>query len=555
MTTLASGSHSWGKRCFPHVPPSSRERGEPPGSPRPSRSGAGVRPVTVVREGMVPEPGHLSAEDSAQAAGELLDRPEVRAVYVTSNERLVGVVTRKTLVREVVAAGRDPSTTRLGEIAEPPENTIGPEIPLEDAFRFLEEWDAERVPVVDDEGRLIGVLSVRAAVTTGEAVVALGARPERGEGIVTGDVVNTAARLQSAAPIGGVLVDEQTMRSTESAITFEAQDPVDAKGKAEPIAVWRALRARSRAGEPEAATETPFVGREHERTLLLETFLRAERESSLQLVTVIGEPGIGKSRLVTELRGTLDDRPDLITWRHGRCLPYGEGITFWALGEIVKAEAGILESDDQHAAASKLEVTVASLFPDESERAWFGSRLGPLVGVGGEGAAVAREEAFTAWRRFLEAMAARRPCIFVFEDLHWADGALLEFLEHVLDWGPPVPTLLVCTARPELFERSPSWGGGKRNATTISLTPLSTEDAGRLLQILLDRTLLPAETERGPRGHGARARAPLCRGLRPGRRRAPRSARSARRVCHERRAAGRRRHAEDARARGGRGGS
>ena len=115
--------------------------------------------MSVVREGMVPAPGHLSAEDSAQAAGELLDRPEVRAVYVTSDERLVGVVTRKTLVREVVAAGRDPSTTPLGEIAEPPENTIGPDVPLEDAFRFLEEWDAERVPVVDDEGRLIGVLS------------------------------------------------------------------------------------------------------------------------------------------------------------------------------------------------------------------------------------------------------------------------------------------------------------------------------------------------------------------------------------------------------------
>ena len=145
-------------------------------------------------------------------------------------------------------------------------------------------------------------ISVRAAVTTGEAVVALGARPERGEGMVTGDVVNTAARLQSAAPVGAVIVDESTMRSTESTIAFELLDPVAAKGKAEPIAVWRALDARSRVGEPEAATETPFIGREHERTLLLETFLRAERESSVQLVTVIGEPGIGKSRLVTELR-------------------------------------------------------------------------------------------------------------------------------------------------------------------------------------------------------------------------------------------------------------
>lgn len=338
-------------------------------------------------------------------------------------------------------------------------------------------------------------LAVRTAVTTGEAVVALGARPERGEGIVTGDVVNTAARLQSAAPVGAVLVDQSTMRSAGAAIAFEPLDPVEAKGKADPISVWRVTGARSRVGQPEAASATPFVGREHELTLLLETFLRAERESSVQLVTVVGEPGIGKSRLVTELRTALDERPDLITWRHGRCLPYGEGITFWALGELVKAEAGILESDDQVAAATKLDDVLLTLVADESERAWFASRLGPLVGAAGEAAAVSREEAFTAWRRFLEAMAARRPCVFVIEDLHWADDALLEFVEHILDWSSPVPALLLCTARPELFERSPSWGGGKRNATTISLAPLSLEESARLLQLLLERGLLPAETQ------------------------------------------------------------
>ena len=338
-------------------------------------------------------------------------------------------------------------------------------------------------------------LAVRAAVTTGEAVVALAARPERGEGIVTGDVVNTAARLQSAAPVGAVLVDETTMRSAEAAVTFEPLEPVEAKGKAEPIPVWRVSGARSRVGQPEAATHSPFVGREHERTMLLETFLRAERESSVQLVTVVGEPGIGKSRLVTELRTALDERPDMVTWRHGRCLPYGEGITFWALGEIVKAEAGILESDDQSETEAKLEAMLAGLFLEDAERAWFASRLAPLVGVGEDAAAVSREEAFTAWRRFLEAVAARRPCVLVIEDLHWADGALLEFVEHLVDWSMPVPLVLLCTARPELFERQPNWGGGKRNATTISLSPLSTEESGRLLQLLLDRTLLPAETQ------------------------------------------------------------
>ena len=151
------------------------------------------------------------------------------------------------------------------------------------------------------------------------------------------------------------------MRSAESAIAFEPLEPVGAKGKVKPIPCGASVQARSRVGEPETATRTPFVGREHERAVLLETFLRVERESAPQLVTVVGEPGVGKSRLVAELRSTLDDRPEVVGWRHGRCLPYGEGITFWALGEVVKAEAGILESDDQVEAAAKLEQAVAAL--------------------------------------------------------------------------------------------------------------------------------------------------------------------------------------------------
>jgi class 3 adenylate cyclase/tetratricopeptide (TPR) repeat protein len=354
-------------------------------------------------------------------------------------------------------------------------------------LRVLETMDDLRNDGLD--------VSVRAAVTTGEAVVALGARLERGEGIVAGDVVNTAARLQAAASPGTVIVDETTMRSSEAAIAFEALPPVEAKGKAEPIPIWLALDARSRVGEAEMTTQTPFVGREHERAVLLESFLRVERESAVQLVTIVGEPGIGKSRLVAELRTSLDDRPELITWRHGRCLPYGEGITFWALGEAVKEEAGILESDDQAEAAAKLEQAVAAVFEDASEREWLASRLGPLVGAGGEAGAVGRDEAFTSWRRFLEAMAARRPVVLVVEDLHWADNAMLDFLEHVLDWGAPVPLLVLATTRPELFDRRADWGGGRRNATTISLSPLSSDETARLLQGLLERAVLPAETQ------------------------------------------------------------
>ena len=355
------------------------------------------------------------------------------------------------------------------------------------ALRILETIEELR------EGGL--EIAVRAAVTTGEAVVAIGARPERGEGIVTGDVVNTAARLQSAAPVGSVIVDDATMHATDDAIVYEPHQSVEAKGKSEPISAWRASNARSRVGQPEAATQTPFIGREGERTLLLETFLRAERESSVQLVTVVGEPGIGKSRLTAELRSLLDDRPDFVTWRHGRCLPYGEGITFWALGEIVKAEAGILESDDPATGRTKLAEAVVRSFPDADEATWLEARLAPLVGVESDGATASRDESFTAWRRFLEEMAARRPAVLVVEDLHWADDALLEFLEHLLDWTAAVPLVVLCTARPELFERRPAWGGGKRNATTISLSPLTSDDASRLLQALLERSVLAAETQ------------------------------------------------------------
>ena len=365
------------------------------------------------------------------------------------------------------------------------------------------EDDAERavrsaLRVLDTIEELRGEgleLAVRAAVASGEAVVSLGARPERGEAIAAGDVVNLAARLQTAAAPGTIVVDGVTMRSAEGAISFVPLEPVTAKGKSEPIPVWRALEARSRVGEPETAARTPFIGREHERQLLLETFLRVEREATPQLVTIVGEPGVGKSRLVTELRSALDDRAELVTWRHGRCPPYGEGITFWALGEVVKAEAGILETDGEDEAATKLAQAVTTLFEDESEREWLSSRLAPLVGAGSEGGAVGRDEAFAAWRRFLEAMAARRPFVLVVEDVHWADEALLDFLEHLLDWAAPVPLLVLATARPELYDRRPGWSGGKRNATTVSVSPLSPEDTARLLQSLLERALLPADTQ------------------------------------------------------------
>ncbi len=334
-------------------------------------------------------------------------------------------------------------------------------------------------------------LQVRIGINTGEALVALDARPEQGEGIVTGDVVNTASRLQGAAPVNAVAVSEQTFRATERVFEFEPLEPVQVKGKAEPLQIWRPLEPRARFGSDVIRTHaTPLVGRELERALVVGTFERAATQRSCQLVTVVGEPGVGKSRLCTELFQYIEERPGLVRWRQGRCLPYGEGIAFWALGEIVKAECGILETDSPQEAAAKLE---RALPADDPDRPWLKARLAALVGAPAEPAA--QEESFTAWRRFCESLAADGPAVLVFEDLHWADPALLAFLEHLADWAEGVPLLVLCTARPELQEQHATWAAGLRNANTINLAPLTDEETGRLIGSLLERVVLPPGTQ------------------------------------------------------------
>jgi class 3 adenylate cyclase/tetratricopeptide (TPR) repeat protein len=339
-------------------------------------------------------------------------------------------------------------------------------------------------------------LQIRTAVNTGEALVALGAKPGEGDAMVAGDVVNTAARLQGAAPVNGILVGEGTYRATRDAIDYREAPPVEAKGKSEPIKVWEAVTARSRFGsDVEQKLRTPLVGRERERSLLADALAHARAEQSAQLVTLVGVPGIGKSRLVAELFQILEADPDLISWRQGRSLPYGERVSFWALSEIVKAHAGILESDDAATAEAKLVAMVDALTEDEREREWLARHARPLVGL--EGAERAeRDEAFAAWRRLLEAAAEQRPLVLVFEDLHWADDGLLDFVDDLAEWATTVPLLIVGTARPELLDRRPGWGGGKRNALTLSIGALSDDETAVLLQRLLDRAVLDAEAQR-----------------------------------------------------------
>jgi class 3 adenylate cyclase/predicted ATPase len=328
-------------------------------------------------------------------------------------------------------------------------------------------------------------IELRIGIATGEALVNLAADPGAGETVATGDVVNTAARLQSAAPVNGILVGGRTREATRHAIVYEEREPVEAKGKAEPVSVWEALDTRARVSV-ERVHEAALVGREREVELLAGAFARARAERAPQLATVVGVPGIGKSRLVYELFGRVELDPELIRWRHGRCLPYGEGITFWALGEMVKAEAGIVETDP----AGDVERKLAGAVDDE----WLRTQLRPLLGLGSEPAGD-RREAFAAWRRFFEQLAEEGPLVLVFEDLHWADEALLDFVDHLADWATGAPLLIVCTARPELLERRPAWGGGKPNALTISLSPLSDEETARLLGELLGRPVLEASTQ------------------------------------------------------------
>jgi len=350
-----------------------------------------------------------------------------------------------------------------------------------------------REAIATDDG-----LDVRIGITTGEALIAVEARPEKGEGMASGDVVNTAARLQSAAPVNGILVDATTYRATERVVSYRAAPPVEAKGKAQPIAVWEALEAVSRFGvDVRQLGATQLVGREDELAALVAALNRARREREPQLVTVVGVPGIGKSRLVWELFQHVDREPELTWWRQGRSLPYGEGVSFWALREMVKAQAGVLETDDATHAAGKLREAVAAVVADPADREWLERHLRPLVGLEatGEVGSDGRSEAFAAWRRFLEALAEERSLVLVFEDLHWADDALLDFVDHVADWASGVPILIVGTARPELLSRRPGWGGGKPNALTLSLSPLTDDETARLVHALLARPVLQAEVQ------------------------------------------------------------
>jgi class 3 adenylate cyclase/tetratricopeptide (TPR) repeat protein len=346
------------------------------------------------------------------------------------------------------------------------------------------EDDPERavraaLDLVASVSELDTALSARAGLLTGEAAVTLGAE---GQGMVAGDLVNTAARIQAAADPGSVFVGDTTRRATEAAIAYEEGGTHALKGKAEPIPLYRAVRVLAARGgaQKSVGLEPPFEGRDRELRLVKELFHASAEEGKAQLVTVLGTAGLGKSRFAWEFEKYVDGLIELFYWHRGRCLAYGEGVAYWALAEMVRMRAGILEEEAPESALAKLRASIEEHVGDRDERAWLEPRLAHLLGLA-ERTAPDREDLFSAWRLFLERLAEHRPVVLVFEDLHWADAGLLDFVEYLLEWSRTHAIFVLALSRPDLLERRPNFGAGGRNATTLGLEPLSDRAMTELL--------------------------------------------------------------------------
>ena len=394
--------------------------------------------------------------------------------------------------RELLSRYFDAAREIVGQYGGTVEKFIGDAVMAVWGTPTAHEDDAERavragLDLVAAVGRMEVAgqpLEARAGVLTGEAAVSIGAEAQ---GMVAGDMVNTASRLQSVAPAGSVLVGEATYRLTSGAIAYEEAGEQQLKGKEAPVPAWRAIAVVARRrGEGRAATlEPPFVGRDEELSLLKEFFHATAREQKPRLVTVAGQAGIGKSRLGWELEKYLDGVVESAFWHEGRSPAYGEGISYWALAEMIRGRAGIAEGEDPMTARSKVAQMVEQFVPDEAERRWVEPRLAGLLGLDplpSEG----REQLFAAWRAFFERMAEQRQTVvLVFWDLQWADQGLLDFIEYLLAWARSSPIFVFAEARPELLDRRPDWARSVRSSATINLEALTDDEMRQLLEGLV----------------------------------------------------------------------
>ncbi len=386
-------------------------------------------------------------------------------------------------VRETLSRYFETAGEVIGRYGGTVEKFIGDAVMAVWGAPVAREDDAERavraaLDLVDAVRQLGPGIQARAGVLTGEAAVTLGAT---NQGMVAGDIVNTASRLQSAAQPGTVLVGEATQRSASGAIVFEAAGEQTLKGKVAPVPAWRAVRVvaeRGGRGRSESL-EAPFVGRDEELRQLKDLHHAAERERKPRLVSVIGPAGIGKHRLAWEFLKYLDGLADTVYWHAGRSPAYGDGITFWALGEMVRARAGLREVDDEATSRAKITDVLGQFVPDPEEREWIEPALLALLGMK---TGIGSEQLFAAWRTFFERLAQAAPVILVFEDLHHADAGTLDFIDHLMEWSRGVPITVLTLARPELLERRPDWGAGKRTFAGIHLEPLPAPMMRELLE-------------------------------------------------------------------------
>ncbi len=356
----------------------------------------------------------------------------------------------------------------------------------------IREDDAERavraglelvsmVSALGDEQRHDG-LRLRVGVMSGSTTVGPGGNET---GMIVGDLVNTSARVQSIAEPGTVFVGRATQEVTARSIVYESRGTVELKGKSEPVEVWRAVRPAGRVGGDVNMRELPFGGRDREMRLLKDWLDATSAEQRSRLVSVTGEAGIGKSRLAKEFMNHVDGFADAVYWHQGRSPSYGDGIPMWSLVEMVRQRAGILEDEEPTRARTRLRTMLAEFVEDTDDRNWIEGWVAGLLGVA-DLPTGSRSELLSALRSLFQHIARRGTTVLVFEDLHWADDAVVEFITDLVDRSTRAPILVIALARPELLDRHPGFGSQQRASIKVALAPLHHDDMRAVVGEYLD---------------------------------------------------------------------